>query len=93
MLQGSSAHADRIDALQDEDLFDQNVEDYEVYSGVIPPMQASSRYDCRECANRCTAPQTQHTPSQKALCMSRSCRVQLRQEWEAQGISMQETAL
>jgi hypothetical protein len=26
------AHADRIDPLQDEDLFDQNVEDYEVYS-------------------------------------------------------------
>lgn len=26
------AHADRIDPLQDEDLFDQKVEDYEVYS-------------------------------------------------------------
>ena len=37
MLQGSSAHADRIDALQDEDLFDQNVEDYEVYSGGHSP--------------------------------------------------------
>ena len=35
------------------------------------------------------APQTQQAPQQKTLCMSRSCRVHLRQEWETQGISMQ----